>query len=500
MESKLKRIWEFWWVAILLIAAPFMIMSKTPDSDTFFLMATGRYIVENGMVPTINPFVIHEGFQVIIQQWLFDVTVYGAYNALGNFGLFLFVAGAYMISLVILYKYISIFTKNAFAKGIMMLTIGLLYIPYSVARPTCISFIVMLLLLYSIEQYRQTNKMYYLATLPVLSLIEINFHSAMWPMMFVLMMPYVFPLTLIRKGDFKENGKKWLSRNKLLFPTMLIMLAMGFINPNGIKGMTYVLNSYGSATGGIAIGELLPPSTNTAQGIAILASVSFLACYIYKNKNKILDTTCDTQTELTRLSMMTGVLILACMHYRNIWYLYLGATPVILEIIGDLKVNIKKPKWLTLFRQAEITVIGLILTVFLTCFMFSISTYSSDTAKDSELAPYAAADYLDQIENKDIQLFTEFNNGAFMEWRGYKVYMDARPELFQTKVNGQEDIYSEYGTVRSGEINYEEFLEKYKFTHLVVIKNTIFDMYLKLNDAYKAVINGNGYTLYELKE
>ena len=497
MESKMKRIWKFWWIAILLIAAPIMIMSKIPDSDTFFLMATGRYIIENGVVPTINPFVIHEGFQIIVQQWLFDVAVYGAYSALGNFGLFLFVSSAYIISLVLLYKYFNLFTKNELAKGIMMLTIGLLYIPYGVARPTSISFIVMLSLLYCMEQYRQTNKVGYLIPLPVLSLIELNIHSAMWPMMFVMMMPYVFPLTLLRKRNFKENAKQWFTRNKLILLMMLIMLAIGFINPNGIAGMTYVLSSYGSATGGIAIAELLPPNTNTAQGLAILAAVAFLACYVYKNKHKLSDTTYDMQTEFTRFAMATGVLILACMHYRNIWYLYLGATPVILEMISNIKINIKKPKWLTTFRQAELTIVSLILTAFLICFMFSISTYSSGTAKDSEMAPYEAAEHLDKLENKDIQLFTEFNNGAFMEWRGYKVYMDARPELFQTKVNGQADIYSEYCSVRSGKINYEEFLDKYNFTHLIVTKNTVFNMYLKLSDTYKAVVDGNGYTLYE---
>lgn len=497
MESKMKRLWSFWWVLILLIAAPALIKATLPDPDTFFLMTTGRYIVENGIVPTINPFVIHEGFQIVVQQWLFDVIVYGSYSALGNMGLFLFVSGAYTISLILLYKYFGLFTKNNLAKGLMMLVVGLLYTTYGVARPTCISLPVMVALLYSLEKYRQTNKRRYLIVLPILSLIEINIHSAMWPMMFVLMMPYVFPLTLIRKGDLKENARKWFERNKLVILAMLAMFAAGFLNPNGIPGMTYVMNSYGSATGGIAIAELLPPNTDTVQGLTIIVSVAFLAIYVYRNKHKFSDEDYDMQTELTRLSLMAGVLVLACMHYRNTWYLYLGATPVMLEMINNIKIKIKKPKWLTPFRQIELTIMGLALTGFIAYFAFSVSTYSSYTSKDNQMAPYAAADYLDQIENEEIQLFTEFNNGAFMEWRGYKVYMDARPELFQAKVNGREDVYSEYGKVHNGKIDYEAFLAKYKFTHLIVTENTVFDMYLKLNEKYEAVVDGNGYKLYE---
>lgn len=495
--ERIKKLWNYWWVAILFIIAPYLIMAKIPDTDTFFLLKTGQYIIENSIVPTLNPFVIHEGFQVIIQQWLFDISIYGAYSALGNIGIFLFVASAYAISIALLYKYFGLFTTNQKARGIITLLSALIYISYGVARPTCISFIVMVSLLYSIEKYKRTNKKSWLAVLPFLSLLEVNVHSAMWPMMFVLILPYIFPFELLRKGNLKEKTKEWLHQNKYILLTIFIMLVIGFINPNGIDGMTYVLYSYGSVTGGIPISELLPPNTDSRQGLTIMAVIAFLAIYVYKNKSKFKNQKSTMQKEFTRIAMACGVLILACMHYRNMWYLLLGATPVVLELLNNSKIKIKKPKWLNSFRKGLLTIIAVFLVVFLSGFMLSISNFSTTTTKDSQYTPIKAAQYLDKHQKNEIVLFTEFNNGAFMEWSGYKVYMDARPELFQKKINGKEDIFTEYSNLATGKIEYEEFLRKYQFTHLVVAKKTLFEMYLSANADYTAVVDGTGYKLYE---
>lgn len=499
MNKVINRIWEFWWVGILLIIAPCLIKAKVPDSDTFFLIATGKNIVETGMVPTINPFVIHEEFSMIVQQWLFDVIIYSVYNAFSNSGIFVFVLAAYTMSITLLYKYLSLFSQNKIAKGIIMLICGFLYISFGVARPTCISFIVMIFLLYCIEKYRKTNKLIYLVFLPILSLLEINIHSAMWPMIFVLMLPYVFPYTLIQKGYIKVKTKQWFNRNKYLLLIMPIMMVMGLINPNGIKGITYIINSYGSANNGLSILELLPPNTNSLMGIIIMIAIAFFSIYLYKNKTKLLDSSNDIQNEFAKLSLAAGVLILACTHLRNAWYLIIGTTPIILTVIGDFKIKCKKARSITTFRKIEFTAIAMVLTIFFSYFMLSISSFSAITTKDSELAPIKAAEYLEKYEKKDIILYTEFNNGAYMELQGYKVYIDARPELFEKKINGKEDVYTEYCKVKKGDADFEKFLNKYKFTHMIVLDNTLLELYLSLSDEYVPMVCGTGYTLYELK-
>lgn len=499
MRAIYKNIIQHSWIGILILFIPCIIKASIPDSDTFFIAATGRYIVENGIVPTTNPFVIHEGFSVIIQQWLFDVLIYGIYNYFGNVGLLIYVTLIYAISMLLLYKYFGLFTEKTKTKNIVFIIASYLYTAYAVARPTGISFIAMLLLLYCMEKYRRTQKTSYLIALPFISLIVINMHAAMWPMMFVMMLPYVFPYTIPTKANIKENTKKWFTKNKYIMLTSLIMFATGFINPNGIKGMAYVLLSYGSATNGVQIQELVPPSTNDFVGIIIMLTFAFVAIYAYTNKDNILNAHRDNQEEFTRLYMALGTLILACMHTRNLWYLILGTTPIILTVLNNITFKKQKPKkeepTYALFIKALYIVV---LTITITIILFKSCDYADYTNKDSTLAPYKAVAYLDKNETSDITLYTEFNNGAFCEWHGYKVYMDARPELFQKNINKKKDIYTEYCDVATGKANYEEFLNKYNFTHLIVSDNTVFNMYLTLNSNYTAVVDGEGYTLYEL--
>lgn len=41
------------------------------DNDGYFLIATGKEIVENG-IPQFNPFFLEEGYRIVVQQWLWD--------------------------------------------------------------------------------------------------------------------------------------------------------------------------------------------------------------------------------------------------------------------------------------------------------------------------------------------------------------------------------------------------------------------------------------------
>lgn len=497
MANKLKKIAKLWWILALLLIVPSLIKARVPDPDTFFLAATGRFIVENGYVPTVNPFVIHENFNIIVQQGLFDVLIYGIYSTWGNPGLFIYLMTTFAISITLLYKYYSLFTTNTKLKGVIMVIAGILFACYNTARPTSISFPILLTLLYCMEQYRRTDKKRYLLPLPLLSLLEVNVHAAMWPMLFVMMLPYVFPYTLPKRGHIKENTKKWFIKNKWILLTATIMFACGFINPNGIQGMTYVMHSYGSATGGLKIGELLPPSTNTVMGFLIILTAAIFAIYLYKNKDLLGNSAHDNQNEFTRIYMTLGVLILAISHMRNMWYLILGAFPTVLLTLNNL--SLQKPINTNKFRSIKI-IAGALLTTILLIFAWFTNIgadYSANTNQDSEYAPIAAADYLDDADLNNIKLFTEFNNGAYMEWRGYEVYIDARPELFQENINGQEDIYTEFSKLTQGTLDYKLFLEKYQFTHLITSDDSRLNIFLKYNESYKIAVDGNGYTLYE---
>ena len=57
----------------------------TLDTDGWFLLASGREIVHNG-IPFENPWSLDPGQGIIVQQWLHDVWLYGWYSLAGYTG------------------------------------------------------------------------------------------------------------------------------------------------------------------------------------------------------------------------------------------------------------------------------------------------------------------------------------------------------------------------------------------------------------------------------
>lgn len=103
----------------------------------------------------------------------------------------------------------------------------------------------------------------------------------------------------------------------------------------------------------------------------------------------------------------------------------------------------------------------------------------------------------------EIKLFSHHIQNNYFEWMEYKVYMDSRPEVYNKKLSGKEDLYATEVAVEKEMIDYQEFLERNKFTHVITTPNVekegtaVLDAYMTNNKDYKLVVKGNYYKLYE---
>ena len=174
----------------------------------------------------------------------------------------------------------------------------------------------------------------------------------------------------------------------------------------------------------------------------------------------------------------------------------LGTTPLLVMLLDEIIKNKVKLK----HTNSNYRILALIYTFgAVSIFLIIFPGMTPRNTVDSQLSPVKAVEYLDDLsdsEKENMVLFTGFNNGAYLEWNGYKVYMDARPEIYCKNINGKEDIYDEYLEVLNGEIDFNEFLNKYQFTHLVVYE-TVFQTYLECNDNYEIVVDADEYKVFK---
>ena len=460
----MKRVYSLLKYFLFFPALIYILSFSLPDQDNYFLIAVGRDILQNKRIPTVNPFT-HMHCNVLVQQWFVSVVNAVIFDNFGKIGLIVYTAFILLLTVFLSIVFLRLFTKNEGSETFTVFYIIACSFIFFNLRPSSMTMNILLILLIVLEKYKRTGKNIYLLLLPLISIIQINVHAAMWFLIFPFMCIYMLP----SKIEIKITKKQI----KLLIATIVSIFA-GLINPNGKEACLYIFKSLGSVSF-IPIGEMEHPAFFGYPGIVIIIAIILLTIYVYKKKKDI-----DTQKFLVALA---GV-ICAIMYIRNTYMCGICLIPVISEIVFYRKKEKNKKEY----------VVGSIIFAVLMITIFIIFPPNTEI-KDKESSAIAAFDYLDTKQN--VKLFTGFNTGSYAEFRGYKVYLDGRAEIYGKNITGTKDYMIQYLKLCNGQLDINEFLEEYEFTHLIVSFEERLDTYLYYNDDYKLVIDTDEYRLYE---
>lgn len=486
------------------------------DNDTWFILNCGRYVTETGTIPHTEFATMHEGLHYVMEQWLTAVIFWKIYSNFGVDGL-IFFAWAVGFILIFVYYKLCLYVSDGNKKISVMLSCiigGFISITFLVTRPQILSTLILLTEIFLLEKFSREKKFWTLCTLPILAVIFINLHAALFPMLIVVMLPFIAE-SLIQK--IKPARSFEIPLKPLIFAAVGIFLA-GFINPYGWEAITFVFTSYDPEIHG-GIQEVQVTSAGHLTGVMFFI---FSALLIIAFTKKALP--------LRYFFLSFGIMILGFMALRNIFLFLALATFPLAFAAKDLKLfdnvfNLKYRQFIPLFLicAAEIVIAfvrgeNFLLTVnlshkvifisaiiFFACFIFfyrregklfdeeifilrrkpliafavlqsiillSICSYAPPKKSYQEYKP--ALDYL--LENnraEDIILWTGFNSGGYAEFRGVKNYIDARPEIFALSNNHKKDIIREYFSLHSGKLDYKEFFARYNFTHIFITTEDI---------------------------
>lgn len=469
---------------VILLFLPCLFLFPALDNDLWFLLASGRYVLAHG-VPMIEPFTLHHNMTFVMQQWLSSVIFWLVYSNLGTYGVFALTCIVYGAIVLVTYRLtMHLSHQNFLAACLTTLPVSVLLTQFLFTRPIMFTLLILLVELSILERYIATQKIAYLLPLPVLSALLINLHAAMWPMQFVLLLPYLIDSFHFKLGPIQGQGYS----KRYLLPAVLLMLAAGFANPYGIRAMTYLFRSYGYAEF-TQISEMKPANINLILGMIIFGSlIAVAAVYLFQRQ----------RTTRLRYALITfGTAILALSSVRNfVLFVVCGIFP-----LAYLLRDIRLPE-----DRTENTKFALRLRVKLLAFFAIGLLYLSQaqfvSLKNAALPPPVAAPVnylLAHGEAKNIVLYTGFNDGAYAEFMGLSPYIDPRAEVFVPKNNGTENIMQEYLKLQSGDLYYKDVLNKYQFTHLLVDKDDLLNAYLPQDVDYQRVYQDDMYSIFRRK-
>lgn len=510
MNTKQKQILKGVSIFYFVFFLPIFAIRFVLDGDLYWIIKTGEYLCSAGF-PKTDFLSMHTEMELVIQQWLSDVIFYKAYNILGVLGPILIVYCTFIVFSLLFYKLTSL-VSNSTIFTIGFVFIGNAYIAknYMVTRPQIFTYCIILIELIMLEKYVATGKIKYLFVLPFLSVLIVNLHASMWSMLFIIMIMYI-----ISALPVKIKGKS-IACCKIvpLICICLLTAVCGLISPYGYKGLAFIFTASVGNKVNSTISELAPLtlSFNAFDLLQFFIIALIIAVYILNRRGK-------TQLRYVLLTIATGAM--ALMYIKLVPYFIITAYPAAAHYMNNIKIDTEKlNKMLSKKNNAsnarqrtkkqKIFIISLLIICIV--LIFSLLSFSVISTAVEYVKTNGESEYTQQLDeallaiekdskstNTPIVLFNDFNSGGYIEFKGYKAYIDPRADSFVKEANNDFDYLSEYYDVKSGKIYYKDFADKYKFTYYLIENsiNPLMKTTLSNDGDYTAIYSSDKFTVFK---
>ena len=527
-------------ILILIAFFSFSVAPKTFQNDTYYSVAIGNLIMENG-IDMKDHFSWHEDLPYTYPHWLNDILIAFAYNV-GNWeGIYVLVclmSVALGLSIYIVNKKLN---KNQWIS--FAVTIGAMYLlkDYVAARAQLSTFIIYVWVIYFIEKFIENpKKIGYGIGIILSSILIANLHVAAWPFLFIISLPYIAEyiicliadtviyrkLSILHKkhlikkykndeekkqkaidelnkielqnGKIKDVREKQepyklkmkLNKNvKWLILIMVICGLTGFLTPLGTTPYTYLVKTMAGNTMN-NINEHLP--LTLANNIPIMCTLIIILSLLIFTKSKI---------RLADLFMLGGLTYLMFSSRRHATWIAIIGSIILNRIIMDTIEIYSKEKLEILLKQI-VGVIGVLVAGLAIYYGATFIDKKKNNSYVSESSyPVQAADWiLENLDVKNIKLFNEYNYGSYLLFRGIPVFIDSRADLYAPEFNERNDIFIDFINTSNLGRYYGKTFKEYGITHVILYKNSKVSMIIDETEPenYNKIYSDKYFVIYEV--
>ena len=470
------------------------------QNDTFYIIKLGEYIVNNA-IDMMDHFSFINNLTYTYPHWLYDVFLYFIYDIWGYFGIYISNI-VFFIGLIFSIYYISLkVIKNEFINSLnAIMSIFLLY-GFVTARSQLVSMILFIWEVYFILRLIECGKKRYSIALIIICLLLANIHATIWPMYFILYLPFIFEKFInYLKNKFVNSKVKGIklgldgtidkiivsdiSNFKLLIITMIISLFTGLLSPSKIC-YTYVFKvMLGSSQSYIV--EHAPLVIYNNLYFIIMFLLLFVILIFTKAKIKLSD-----------LCLIFGLGFMAISSTRHISLFFLIASLFIWKLCSEF-IYISKDKSLDIIISLISNKFVFLILVFL-IIICGYSKFMENKKYDfvsKEEYPVDVVKYIkDNIDVDNARIFNSYNFGSYLLFNDISVFIDSRSDLYMDEFNDLEyDIFDDYMNIV---YCYEDKFEYYDIDYILQYVDSSLSLILYKDNNYKVVYEDKYFVLFE---
>ena len=459
-------------VAIAFISLFAMAVRTPADTDMYWHLRTGQFIIETRSVPTTDPFSSTMlGQPWVDVHWLAQVILYVVYALFSLPGLALLVAALVVVAFVFVWKQM---TGGVFLRAFILMLAAATSGAVWTARSQMATFVLTAALGYILYLYKwkQIDRLW---VVPILFVVWVNMHGGYVSGFMLIGAMIVGEAITILIGKFSHQQPAGSPTDSVLsWPRLrkLILIAL-------ISGVVLLINPH-------TIGALLLPFKTVNIG----ALQNFIEEWASPNFHELFQQPMVWMLLLTLVVIgwsgrkldVTDAVTLVIFAYisflarRNIGLFALVCAPILARHAAAL---FEKTPWgrRCLSRGSPI-LNWIVLSVMVLAASIKVIvpiTPAMQSKAEAAVLPVAAADWIKQNQPPGL-MFNSYNWGGYLLWRlwpQYPVYVDGRTDVYS------DDFLREYLQVVTAQPEYEAILDRRGVGFILIEAGGVLDTFLR---------------------
>ena len=477
--------------SMLLIVIILMTVTKEMQNDTFFTIATGEHILQEGY-DNVDHLTWHENLGFYKLRRAFDVAIAFIYNTFGFAGIYAFVVIIASLTGLSLFN-ILLKQKNNIVLSFIATVISMLLMTSNwsfTARGQIISYLLLLLEIYFIEKMISTKQKRHYIIFLVISALIVNFHASVWYMTIILVLPYLAEAIMhkIMKNKNLEKSKIILEpiSIKMLIIAILCLVLGSFISPIGTYTYTYMFKVIGGISSTF-ISEL--QQTDIISSIGMILGLIVIDILMLATKSKM---------KLSDILLFFGLYFMAILARRNQAFLYLIGTIPVVRLITNFFETYDTENILEKLNNffSKNWVLGCTTIVIVIGLSSNMVTRIREKYVNEKKYPVEAVNFIkENLDYINLRIYNSFNYGSYLELSGIPAFVDSRSEIFTEEFNNV-TILKDWLETSRGNVNYNDTFAKYEIDYAIVEDKEIINTYISADENYEKVFDDETFSIY----
>ncbi len=411
-------------LAAMAFVAVFAMAVQVPiDTDTYWHLSAGRWMVENRALISEDVFSYTRAETAWLNTyWLGQIGMYILYALLGPPGMALFTATIASVGMAFVWRMSA---GNGYLRAFALILGAAAAAIFWSARPHMFSFLLSAAALYVLDRYRRTGNARWLWALPVLAALWANLHGGF--IILFLLIAFTLAGEIAGRLFGTENGLDWRGIGRLALWALIAAAAIS-LNPFGPRLWTLPFYTFGMRELQNVIAEWGSPDFHNPQTwpFVMLFFGAFGAAAAARKK-----------LDWTDAALLTGTGLLALWSVRNIATFALAATPTLTRYLDAW---LDEHGWQIraaahvkgMFLQLNRFLLAVAVLAGLVKVTVEVLPARVDAVR-AERLPVGALEWLRAEEAKG-PMFNDYN------WGGYLTFAYPEEAVF---IDGRTDVYGD---------------------------------------------------------